>query len=213
MTLETSVKGLMSKIDNGITVVAATKMQTIETIRQLPKLGIQIVAENRVQELIEKYQPVEGLSWHFIGQLQTNKVKAIVDKVSCIQSVDRIRLAEVINDECAKINKSMEILVEVKSDSGNDAKGGVEVRSAALFIDELAKFRFLKVVGIMTVMPVSCCEDDYKEIKKLYDGLVARFPLLEWKYLSMGMSNDYEVAIKCGANMIRIGSALFGERK
>ena len=111
---ERRIKDFLEKIPSGVKVVAATKCRSIELVSECPAHGIFAAGENRVQELLSKYQPVEGLEWHFIGQLQTNKVKYILDKVSLIQSLDRVSLADKLEEECAKRGLTMPVLVEVK---------------------------------------------------------------------------------------------------
>lgn len=195
-----------------IEIVAATKCQTSETLAELAKDGrIKIFGENRVQELLEKYR--EEYTFDIIGQLQTNKVKYIIDKVRLIQSVDRDSLAKEINRLAEKHGKIQKILVEVNS--GNEVqKGGVSPDSVEEFVDSLKIYPNIAVVGLMAVAPLGI---DERELGKLFTNVYRTYEKLkrensEIRYLSMGMSHDYELAIRCGANLIRPGRALFGER-
>ncbi len=190
--------------------VAATKTQPIEAIRAAMGTGLVLAAgENRVQELTEKYVP--EFRWDFIGQLQTNKVKYIIDKVALIHSVDRLNLAETIEKESAKRDKITDILMEINSGK-EETKGGIYLEDAERFFDELNNFPHIRLRGIMAVAPVFYTED---ELKVTFDNVYEVFSKLRngrFEYLSMGMSNDYLTAVKSGANLIRLGRAIFGAR-
>lgn len=190
--------------------VAATKTRSISEIREAMDTGLVLAAgENRVQELTEKYVP--DFRWDFIGQLQTNKVKYIIDKVSLIHSVDRLNLAETIDKESAKRGKITDILMEINSGK-EETKGGIYLEDAERFFDELGGFKNIRLRGIMAVAPAYYTQD---ELKATFDGVYNAFCKLkseEFTYLSMGMSNDYLTAVKSGANLIRLGRAIFGAR-
>ena len=201
---------------NDITVVCATKTRDIDTVEGILRHGFCAAGENRVQELLSKFRAVEGLEWQFIGQLQTNKVKFIVDKVSLIQSADRLSLVREIDKECAKIGKVMPVLAEADF-ARTEGRGGVAADGALIdFVNEISAFKNVKVCGLMTILPVK--EDrqllaNYcKEMNALFERAKAECPEAEMRYLSMGMSDDFEVAIENGANMIRLGRILFGGR-
>ncbi len=172
-----------------------------------------VYGENRVQELTEKYPLLPGVKWHFIGQLQTNKVKYIIDKVDLIHSVDRLPLAEEINRQAMKHEKIQDILIEVNTDS-NGTKGGVSFDGLEPLTEEIMKLGNVRIKGLMTVMPIEKPEgvNLYAKMYELFQSMKAKFPEIEWKYLSMGMSGDYEEALKNGSDMIRLGRAFFGER-
>lgn len=195
-------------IDYDITVIGASKMVDAEKINLLPSLGINIVGENKVQELLDKYDKVNGLEWHFIGSLQTNKVKYIVDKVTLIHSVDRISLADEIDKQARKIGKKVNVLVEVNV-GREQSKSGVFPEDAPELLRYVAQKPNLNLRGVMGVFPIGASEELYEELKSISD-----FAKVEYgaDILSAGMSNDYEMAIKHGSNMVRIGSALFGKR-
>lgn len=191
-----------------ITVIGASKMVDADTINLLPSLGINTVGENKVQELLEKYDKVFGLQWHFIGALQTNKVKYIIDKVTLIHSLDRPSLADEIDKQARKIGKKMDVLVEVNT-GREPTKSGVFPEDAYSFMHYVTSKPNLNLRGVMGVFPVGADEALYEELRKISDFAKENYGA---DILSAGMSNDYETAIKHGSNMVRIGSALFGKR-
>lgn len=201
-----------------ITLLAATKTVSAELINHAIDSGIKYIGENRVQEFLDKYEKLnrEYLRCHFIGRLQSNKVKYIIDKVSMIQSVDSIKLAEKIGDAAQKANKVMDILVEVNI--GNESsKAGVAPESLYEFIDEAREIKGIKISGLMTIPPITdkiAAQTDYfARMRQYYVDITAKnIDNVVMNCLSMGMSDDYDLAIEQGANMVRIGSSLFGER-
>lgn len=199
-----------------VKIIAVTKTRTIEEINQAIQVGANIIGENRVQELLEKYDFLDNnLEKHLIGQLQTNKVKYIIDKVNLIHSLDRISLAEQI-EKVAK-NKNLppvNVLVEVNI-GYETTKSGILPNKLTEYLDILTNFRYINPIGLMTVAPALANENEQnvyfeqmfnllQEGKKIYGK--------DFCNLSMGMSRDYETAIKHGATMIRLGTAIFGER-
>ncbi len=191
-----------------VTIVAATKTVPPEIISSLPNYGINIAGENKVQELLSKYEFVNGIVWHFIGRLQRNKVKYIADKVSMIHSLDSTLLADEINKQCAKINKIMPVLIEVNM--GEEAKGGVSVDHVIELCEYTVGLPNLELKGIMSVLPKNAPNEMYSDLNELHKKVQSKFPNAD--ILSMGMSGDYELAVKNGANMIRLGTCLFGQR-
>ena len=188
-------------------VVAAVKSRTVEDILELKRCGVKIVGENRVQELLSKYgEDGLGLEWHFIGNLQTNKVKYIVDKVSMIQSVDREALGLEIDKQCARRGIVMDILVEVNM--GEESKGGVALSELEGLLSFVSGLKFVSLKGLMFIPPLGSGAAVYKKIQDIFNLYKDKFCL---KYLSAGMSGDYELALECGANIIRPGSILFSE--
>lgn len=200
-----------------ITLVAASKTVDFDTLSKLKSCGIFICGENRVQELTQKYGKVDT-EWHFIGRLQTNKVKYIVDKVSLIQSLDRIELAQEIQSRCQKIGKIMDCLVEVNI-SGEESKGGIEPHQLEQFLEDLKAFKNIRIQGLMTIAKKDGdhieSKKNYLHMKAIYDTLKKEKSLYhgEMKVLSMGMSDDYGLAVECGSTMVRIGQAIFGKRE
>ena len=197
-------------LNQDIIIVAATKTKSPEIINILPELGINVIGENRVQELIEKYPLLDKtLEKHFIGQLQTNKVKYIIDKVSLIHSLDRESLAKEIQKYALRQSRNFDVLIEVNM--GEENKGGVPINDVLQFFKTiLQKYPNITVRGLMSVMPKDADDSMYLQISSLYDILKTESDYI--KYLSVGMSDDYLKAIRYGANMIRLGRAILGAR-
>lgn len=198
-----------------VLVIGASKTMPLERILFVrDNTDVKIFGENRVQELLEKYTP--DVRWHFIGQLQTNKVKYIVDKVELIHSVDRISLLQEIDRQAKKHGKVQDILIEVNI-GGEEKKGGVAPAEVVDFAKEVDKYPSVRLKGLMSVLPnveKEALNAFYLQLSKLYDTLKqTRLDNADIRYLSAGMSNDYDVAVKYGANIVRLGRALFGERE
>lgn len=198
-----------------VLVIGASKTMPLERILFVrDNTDVKIFGENRVQELLEKYTP--DVRWHFIGQLQTNKVKYIVDKVELIHSVDRISLLHEIDRQAKKHGKVQDILIEVNI-GGEEKKGGVAPAEVIDFAKEVDKYPSVRLKGLMSVLPnveKDALNAFYLQLSKLYDTLKqTRLDNADIRYLSAGMSNDYDVAVKYGANIVRLGRALFGERE
>lgn len=218
--IEKNIKTVLETIKNGnnfgekITLVGASKMMDVQTINKAIELGVKVVAENKVQEFREKTDFIVGAEQHFIGHLQTNKVKYLVGKVALIQSVDSIHLAQAINEQAIKKQVVQDILVEINV-GGELSKSGFDFENAMNAINEIKDgFSNVRVLGLMAMLPhsddkdllISLCE----KMRWLYDQLNTLG--YGFKFLSMGMSADYEIAIKHGSNMIRLGSNIFGKR-
>lgn len=198
-----------------VLVIGASKTMPLERILFVrDNTDVKIFGENRVQELLEKYTP--DVRWHFIGQLQTNKVKYIVDKVELIHSVDRLGLLQEIDRQAKKHGKVQDILIEVNI-GGEEKKGGVAPTEVIDFAKEVDKYPSVRLKGLMSVLPnveKDALNAFYLQLSKLYDTLKqTRLDNADIRYLSAGMSNDYDVAVKYGANIVRLGRALFGERE
>jgi len=196
-----------------VKLLLATKTQNTEDINFLIERGVKYIGENRVNELLDKYDSYnKNAELHFIGTLQKNKVKYICDKVSLIHSVDSYDLAKEINKQSLKIGKIMNILVEINI-GREESKSGIMPDDTENFVKSLKDFQNIKVVGLMTMAPRCENKNDYYkyfgETKKIFDSLFSDNPEA---ILSMGMSESYEYAIECGSNMVRLGSAVFGER-
>ncbi len=210
--IEENVKKLLDFVAHAprpVKIVAATKTRSAEEINELKKYGITAMGENRVQELLAKYDGLDMPEVHFIGALQTNKVRYIVDKVCMIQSVDRPELAREIEKRCAAAGRVMDVLIEVNI-GGEESKSGCAPSGLSALASEVSGMPHLRLKGLMSVLPVAAPDEMYAGMKTLFDELREKYPSAE--YLSMGMSGDYEKAVACGANMIRPGSLLFGER-
>lgn len=218
--LETNLKQILADISKGnnlgepITLVGATKMVDADTINKAISLGLKVVAENKVQEFNQKHELIVGADEHFIGHLQTNKVKYLVGKVNLIQSVDSDKLAFEIDKQAKKKNVIQNVLIEINI-GGELSKSGFSLEQAREQTIEIAKrYSNLCVKGLMAMLPhtdnESLIESLCQKMRELYDKL--KLYGLPFEFLSMGMSNDYKVAIKNGSNMIRLGSSIFGKR-
>lgn len=199
-----------------ITLIGVSKTVDVPRIKQAVAAGITELGENRVQELCDKYPEFEGVNWHLIGHLQTNKVKYIVDKVKLIHSVDSIKLADEINHQAGLKGVTASILLEVNV-SGEESKFGIKPDEAVRFAEYIAGFRNTRLLGLMTVPPpVINPQDNKKYFNELFELSVKisaeGYDNVKMNVLSMGMSGDYTAAIECGATMVRVGSAIFGNR-
>ena len=197
-----------------VRLLIATKTQSVEDINYLISEGATLIGENRVNEVREKYDGLhKGASLHLIGSLQRNKVKYIYDKVDMIHSVDSLALAEEIDKKCERIGKIMDILIEVNSGK-EENKGGIMPEDVCDFHSSLSAYKHIRVRGLMTMAPRCETREEYLKYfsltKEIFDKL---FEGEEDAILSMGMSESYEYAIEAGANLVRVGSAIFGERR
>lgn len=195
-------------ITHDVTVVAATKTVSPDRINLLPSFGVGIAGENRVQELVEKFDKVNGVEWHFIGALQTNKVKYVIDKVKLIHSVDRESLADEIDRQAEKHGVIMNVLVEINV-GGEISKSGVSPDKALNLMAYVAAKKHIRLKGVMSVLPEGAPDELYMRLAD-FSGIASKQYGAD--IISMGMSGDYEKAVRFGANMIRPGSAIFGKR-
>ena len=228
MDLESNLKSVGERIENAaakagrdsseIKLVAVTKKVEPERIINAMNLGINTFGENYAQEFRDKFkvlseQTDKKIKWHFIGQLQKNKVKYIMGKVELIHSLDSLSAAEEINKRAETMGITVPVLMEVNT-GGEESKGGVKPSKLEGFLNELSGLPFVEVQGLMTMPPYfddpEMARPYFIRLRELRDSLSASFPKL--KELSMGMSGDFEVAIEEGATIIRVGSAIFGER-
>lgn len=200
-----------------VTLIAVSKTKPAEILKEAYDLGIRVFGENKVQELTEKYEVLpKDIRWHMIGHLQTNKVKYIADKVELIHSVDSLKLAETIEKEAAKRNRTIDILVEVNV-AEEESKFGLKVEEVIPFIEKVAGFSHINVRGLMTIAPfVENPEKNrsvFADLRKLSVDITEKnIDNVNVSILSMGMTNDYEVAIEEGATMVRVGTGIFGAR-
>lgn len=196
---------------------AVTKTRTADEINEAIDAGITDIGENKVQEIMDKFDSVKPVRWHLIGHLQTNKVKYIIDKVSMIHSVDSLHLAQEIDKRAAQHGITMDILIQVNS-AQEESKFGISTdETEGMIRDILDKCPNIRIRGLMCIAPFAENPEDvrvyFAQVKKLYDEYSSiEHKNLDFKYLSMGMSHDYEVAILEGSNLIRVGIAIFGER-
>lgn len=200
-------------MNKNVTLLCATKMQTAEDINYLISLGCKFIGENRVNELLEKYEHYDkSAELHFIGTLQKNKVKYIIDKVSLIHSVDSLGLIDEINKRASKIDKVMDVLLEVNS-GREENKGGILPEDVCDFYEKAKSLSNVRVRGLMTMAPICETKEEYLKYfgltKELFDKL---FKDEENAILSMGMSESYKYAIEAGATLVRVGNGIFGAR-
>lgn len=203
---------MRGKLPDEVTIVGASKTMDFSVIDMVDRGRLlDVLGENRAQELVEKYRESQNFEWHFIGVLQSNKVKAIIDKVSLIHSVDRYSLAKEINSAAAKIGKVQDVLIQLNM-GREESKSGFNPEEAIEAISTINEFENIRVRGIMAVMPIAQ-EDKLIELYTQLRGIFEKVRGGDIDILSAGMTNDYELAIEyAGANMVRIGRAIFGER-
>ncbi len=188
----------------------------MERIRIAYDLGERDFGENRVQVLLEKASVLpRDIRWHFIGHVQTNKAKQIVGVAHLAHSVDSIRLAEKLNEECGKKNKRINALIQCNT-SGEQTKSGLAPEKIGNFLERANDFENIEFKGFMTMAPLGAKEElirrTFSELRKVFEKSRKKYPHFSWEHLSMGMSQDYEIAIEEGATLVRIGTAVFGER-
>ncbi len=208
---------IRASLPEGTTLVAVSKTHPAEAIREAFDAGHRIFGESRPQELCAKYEVLpKEIEWHMIGHLQTNKVKYIAPFVRMIQSVDSARLAETIQREAAKCGRTIDILLEIHV-AQEETKSGWNVGELKRYV-ETAAFSSMPNVRVRGVMGIATNTDDERVIRRDFGELKRCFELLRpyfggrFDTLSMGMSHDYPIAVECGANMVRVGSSIFGER-
>ena len=201
-----------------VKLIAVSKTKPLEALQEAYDYGCRDFGENKVQELVEKYEAMpRDIRWHMIGHLQRNKVKYIVDKVFLIHSVDSLRLAQEIEKEAAKKNVTVNILVEVNV-AKEESKFGTTAEEAVLLVEEIARLPHVQVRGLMTIAPyVEDSEKNrlyFEKLKQIYVDIIHKnIDNVFMEELSMGMTGDYDVAIEEGATYIRVGTGIFGERQ
>ncbi len=215
--VEASANKVGKTLDD-ITVIAVTKTVDYKRANEAIEAGLNNLGENRVQEFMNKYEQMDNsnINWHIIGHLQTNKVKYIINKVKLIHSLESLSLAEEINKRSKQHGVITEVLIELNIGE-EESKFGIKNDELIDFIKSIENLEYIKIVGLMTVAPYVENKEDvrwvFKEMKNLYDVVSnMSFKNVQMKYLSMGMTNDYDVAIEEGSNVIRIGTAIFGSR-
>lgn len=191
-----------------VQVVAVSKKRTKEQIEEVAKAGLCVFGENRVQEFIDKYDP--AYTWHIIGHLQTNKVKYIIGKVDLIESLDSLKLAKEIEKYAARQDLIQDVLVQIKI-SNDPMKTGLPYEEAEEFLKSLQAYPHIRVRGFMCVAThtddMNLVAEEFENMHTLYKTMKTIYPTIDT--LSMGMSHDYKIAIEHGANMVRIGTAIF----
>ncbi len=208
---------IRNNLKEDVLLCAVTKTHTAMEINEAIDAGVTDIGENKVQEILDKYDKVKPVRWHMIGHLQTNKVKYIIDKVDLIHSVDSMKLAKEINKRAKQHDKVMDILIQVNS-AQEESKFGISTdETKNMIMDILENCENIRIRGLMCIAPFAENPEDvrgyFAEVKKQYDEFgKINHERLDFKYLSMGMSHDYIVAMQEGANLVRVGSAIFGSR-
>lgn len=220
MSISQNVKTLLDELRAGngygepITLVAATKTRTPEEINEAIAAGITDIGENKVQEFRDKFDAVQGGNRHFIGHLQTNKIKYLVGRTYLIQSLDRDELAEELSKRCQRANVTQDVLIEVNIGC-EESKSGYPLQEAWAAYERIRGTQGLRVRGFMAMLPLAGGEEELaalvKEMRALFERAKAQDENIRW--LSMGMSGDWKLCLRHGANMIRLGTAIFGERR
>ncbi len=217
MTIRENVVQVLRELPYGVKLVAAAKTRSPREIQEAVEAGVRIIGENYVQEAESAYRVIgDKAKWHFIGHLQKNKMKKAVRLFDMIETVDSLGIATEINKRCAQIGKIMPVLIEINS--GRELqKSGVLPEKAIELVREIANLPHLKITGLMTMGPLLGNPEGlrpyFKETKKLFREIrELNLPNVIMKYLSMGMTDSYQVAIEEGANVVRIGTKIFGER-
>ena len=212
-----NIDQILSELPENVQLVAAAKTRQPEEILEAVEAGVKIVGENYVQEAERAYAAIgDRVKWHLIGHLQKNKVKKAVGMFDMIETVDSAELAREIDKRCAQIGKIMPVLIEINS-GREEQKSGVLPENAVQLVTEISILPNIKVMGLMTMGPRFGNPEDSRpyfiETRKIFEELKKlNLPDVEMKYLSMGMTNSYQIAIEEGANMVRLGSRILGER-
>jgi len=218
MGIKDNVKHLLKEIPENVILVAAAKTRTPEEILEAVDAGIEIVGENYVQEAERAFSSIgRKAKWHFVGHLQRNKVKKAVKIFDLIETVDSVNIAKEIDRRCSAINKIMPVLCEVNIGK-EKTKSGVYPEETENLIRDISSLKYVKVMGLMTMGPRFGNPEDarpyFKKTKEIFERVKKmNIPNVEMRYLSMGMSNSYRVAIEEGANIVRIGTKIFGLRE
>ncbi len=228
MSIKENIDGVLERVaaaarrsgrsPEDVKVIAVSKTVDAQRAREAVEGGLINLGENRVQELVSKYEQLSDIDvkWHLIGHLQRNKVKYIIDKVVLIHSLESLDLAKEINKRALQHNMTANVLIELNIGQ-EESKFGLDEDSVYDFVKSMEQFANIKVLGLMTVAPFSENPENvrcvFRKMKEIFDKISEmKLTNTEMKYLSMGMTNDFEIAIEEGANMVRIGTAIFGKR-
>ena len=203
-------------IDKTVRLIIVSKSQPISSIRELIKSGYHIYGENYLDEAIKKIEEIDdnNLEWHFIGRIQSNKIKKIAKYFNWVQTISSEKHARLLNEECQKLEKKLNICVQINIDN-EESKAGIMINEIDEFLNNISKYEYLSLRGIMAIpSKLNALKENvnsYNILKLKYDKLSNKYKNIDT--LSLGMSNDYKLALSKGSNMIRIGSLIFGERK
>ncbi|MCD0478150.1 YggS family pyridoxal phosphate-dependent enzyme [Chryseobacterium sp. LC2016-29] len=215
MSIQENYRDIKSRLPENVQLVAVSKTHPVSSIQEVYDLGQKVFGENKVQELVEKHPLLpKDIKWHIIGHLQTNKVKYIAEFIDTIQSIDSEKLLKEVNKEARKYNRKIKVLLQVKI-AEEDTKFGLEIEEAKSLFEKFVngEFENIEITGLMGMATFTEDENQIKNefsvLKKLFNQLSQTKKL---ETLSMGMSDDFPIAIECGANSVRVGSAIFGRR-
>jgi|TARA_B100001094_G_C17860785_1_gene637293 PLP dependent protein len=218
-------QNILSKIDSDIDkisidkttkLIIVSKSQPTSSIRELIKSGYHIYGENYLDEAIKKIEEIDNnnLEWHFIGRIQSNKIKKIAKYFNWVQTISSEKHARLLNEECQKLEKKLNICVQINIDN-EESKAGIMINETDEFLNNISRYEYLSLRGIMAIpSKLNALKENvnsYNILKLKYDKLSNKYKNIDT--LSLGMSNDYKLALSKGSNMIRIGSLIFGERK
>ena len=216
MSIKNKLKNIKLNLPKNITLVAVSKTKPVELLNEAYDQGQRIFGENKVQEMVDKFEKMpKDIKWHMIGHLQTNKVKYIASFVSLIHGVDSLKLLREINKQATKHNRVIDCLIQIKI-ATEDTKFGISLIDLQLLLksDEFKTLKNIRIKGLMGMASFTTdnhqIESEFKYLKSIFDQIKKKYSDIE--ILSMGMSNDYKLAIKYGSNMVRIGSHIFGAR-
>ena len=215
--IKKNVQDLLKGLPPGVMLLGAAKTRTPEDILEAVEGGLRIIGENYVQEAEKAFEAIgDRVKWHMIGHLQRNKAGKAARIFDMIETVDSMKLAREIDKACEKMGKIMEVLIEINSGEESQ-KSGVLPEDAISLVKEMSDLKHVRIMGLMTMGPFSGDPEEarpyFKSTKALFEQMKKlSLPGVEMRYLSMGMSNSYRVAIEEGANLVRIGTRLFGER-
>jgi pyridoxal phosphate enzyme (YggS family) len=216
--IKENVERLLRELPEGVTLLAAAKERSADEISKAIRAGITIIGENYLQDALRVINEVkEKAQWHFIGHLQTNKVKKAIDIFDLIESVDSLKLAKEIERCCMRRDKVMPVLIEVNSGE-EDQKSGVAPMDVEKLAREISSLNYIKIMGLMTMGPrfgdPEQARPYFRKTREIFEQIRdLRLPNVEMRWLSMGMTNSYKVAIEEGANLVRVGTKIFGQRE
>ncbi|WP_179345285.1 YggS family pyridoxal phosphate-dependent enzyme [Winogradskyella ursingii] len=219
MSIKENLNKLNTQLPHHVTLVAVSKTKPVSDLMEAYNIGHRIFGENKIQEMVEKYEEMpKDIKWHMIGHVQRNKVKYMAEFVNLIHGVDSLKLLKEINKQAKKHDRIIDCLLQIKI-AEEDSKFGMSSKEASTVLqsEELSKLKNIKITGLMGMATFT---DDMSQVEKEFKFLKSTFEDLkqlntfncELKTISMGMSGDYQLAIDCGSNMVRIGSSIFGER-
>ncbi len=215
--IKDNLKRIQSELPEGVQLVGAAKTRSVDEVHEAIRAGLTIIGHNYVQEAERHFDAISHpVKWHMIGHLQSNKAKKAAAIFHMVETVDSMKLAKAIDKACKGFNKTMPILLEINSGE-EDQKAGVMPKNVARLLQEISTLSHVKIRGLMTMGPFTGDPEEarpyFRKTKILFDELSAlNFDNVDMSLLSMGMSNSYEVAIEEGANLVRIGTKIFGER-